>query len=309
MNAVNKTSALGEILFLAGPQKGSVFQITQLRMSIGRQKDNDLITSDRSTSRFHAEIRWRNGAWSINKLASHNTLTVNQHEVQQGVLHDHDVIDLGPNTQILFLTSLRMDSDHTPLLQMKNRTEVVAHAQKRHNHPRLDRHCGWWLQALTRAFQWWTWKRVLMVTVVILVVLEGGTYALNWTWTGFGDNGTVWDWLKLLAIPVALAVLPIWFSMEGEKRRAWAGQLKWVLVVTVLPLVLLFIGTIALNWTWTGFKGKALWDWVDVLLVPVLVAILPIWFSLRQSHGGNESSKLQHQQNVQGTEAQQQKAS
>jgi len=209
MNAVNKTSALGEILFLAGPQKGSVFQITQLHMSIGRQKDNDLITSDVSTSRFHAEIRWRNGAWSINKLASHNTLTVNQREVQQGTLHDHDVIDLGPNTQILFLTSLHMDSGHTPLLQMKNRTGIVAHAQKRQNHPRLDRHCGWWLQALTRAFQWWTWKRVLMVAVVILVVLFIGNYAFNWTWTGFGDNGTVWDWLKLLAIPVALAVLPI----------------------------------------------------------------------------------------------------
>src|SRR6266536_4183774 len=191
MNAVNKTSALGEIRFLAGPQKGSVFQITQLRMSIGRQKDNDLITSDLYTSRFHAEIRWSNGVWSINKLASHNTLTVNQREVQQVTINDHDVIGLGPDTQILFLASIHMDSGYSPILQMKKGTGIGAHAQKRHNHPSLDRYCGLWLKALTRALQWWTWKRVLMVTVVILVVLEVGTYAFHWNWTGFsGDNGT-----------------------------------------------------------------------------------------------------------------------
>ena len=62
---------------------------------------------------------------------------------------------------------------------------------------------------VTRGLKWWTWKRLLMAIIVILVVLEIGTYALNWTWTGFKDHSTLWDWLSLLLVPVIVAVLPI----------------------------------------------------------------------------------------------------
>lgn len=34
------------------------------------------------------------------------------------------------------------------------------------------------------------------------VVIVGG-YRLGWTWTGFSDNGTIWDWLQLLVLPVS----------------------------------------------------------------------------------------------------------
>ncbi|HLL78257.1 MAG TPA: hypothetical protein VKT25_02085, partial [Ktedonobacteraceae bacterium] len=44
------------------------------------------------------------------------------------------------------------------------------------------------------------------------------------------------------------------------------------------------IGTHAFNWTWTGFRDHGrVWDWLSILLVPVIVAVLPIWYSLRQS--------------------------
>jgi len=33
--------------------------------------------------------------------------------------------------------------------------------------------------SVTRLLKWWTWKRALVATLVILVVLEIGTYAFN----------------------------------------------------------------------------------------------------------------------------------
>src|SRR5205823_13522847 len=82
--------------------------------------------------------------------------------------------------------------------------------------------------SVTRLLKWWTWKRALVATLVILVVLEIGTFAFNWTWTGFKANDTVWDWLHLLLIPIALAAVPIWFTAEEGQQRIWLAQLKWI---------------------------------------------------------------------------------
>ena len=47
------------------------------------------------------------------------------------------------------------------------------------------------------------WTVVLIVAGVFLLVTAVGGYIFNWNWTGFRGN-TLWDWLKLLLIPVAL---------------------------------------------------------------------------------------------------------
>jgi hypothetical protein len=133
--------------------------------------------------------------------------------------------------------------------------------------------------------KWWTWKRLLAAIVVIFIVLEIGTYAFNWNWTGFKANNTVWDWLQLLLLPIALGVVPIWFMAEEEQQRIWLAQLKWVLLAIAAILAVLLLGSYAFNWTWTGFKAEGtLWNWLSLLLVPVLVAALPIWYSVHQSN-------------------------
>jgi hypothetical protein len=156
-------------------------------------------------------------------------------------------------------------------------------------------------------FKWWTWQRVVLATIVVLVVLEVGTFTLNWTWTGFQDNNTVWDWLQLLLLPLALAIVPIWFAAEEKQQRIWLAQLKLVLLVTVLVFILLLVGTYAYHWIWTGFldHGK-LWDWLSLLVVPILVGALPIWYSIHQSQSANEADKQQHSQDAQGTKDQSQ---
>lgn len=135
-----------------------------------------------------------------------------------------------------------------------------------------------------REVRWWTWKRVLVASVVILVILEIGTYAFNWSWTGFKGNDTVWAYLQLLLLPIALAAVPIWVMAEEAQRRVWLSQLKIVLMAAVVILAVLLIGSYVFNWTWTGFKANGnLWAWLSLFLVPIIVAVLPIWYSGRQS--------------------------
>ena len=96
--------------------------------------------------------------------------------------------------------------------------------------------------------------------------------------------------MHLLLIPIALAAVPIWFTAEEGQQRIWLAQLKWIFLASVVILVVLFIGTYTFNWFWTGFKDHGtLWDWLDLLMVPLIVAALPIWYCIRQSRSNSES--------------------
>ena len=150
-----------------------------------------------------------------------------------------------------------------------------------------------------REVRWWTWKKVLVAFVVIFVLLEIGTYTFNWTWTGFKGNDTVWAYLQLLLLPIALAAVPIWIMAEEAQRRVWISQLKIVLVVAVAILAVLLIGSYAFNWTWTGFKANgSLWNWLGLFLVPIIVAVLPIWYSIHQSNSSGKRGEPQHAQHL-----------
>ncbi len=51
-----------------------------------------------------------------------------------------------------------------------------------------------------------------------------GSYAFNWTWTGFKDHGNLWDWLSLLLVPVIVAGLPIWYSIRQNRSNSESIQ-------------------------------------------------------------------------------------
>jgi hypothetical protein len=112
---------------------------------------------------------------------------------------------------------------------------------------------------------------IALLAIGFAIVTIGG-YALDWTWTGFGDNGTVWDWLQLLVLPVVLTLLPLWYRTRRTLRVEWhAGAIALALVSAVL-----IVGGYALDWAWTGFPGKTLWDWLDLLVLPFALSLLPI---------------------------------
>jgi Pentapeptide repeats (8 copies) len=58
--------------------------------------------------------------------------------------------------------------------------------------------------------KWHTiWITLLVVLWGAVIVGIVGTYFFKWQWTGFADNGNLWDWLNLLFAPVLVTVLPL----------------------------------------------------------------------------------------------------
>jgi hypothetical protein len=110
-------------------------------------------------------------------------------------------------------------------------------------------------------------------------VLWGG-YGRHWHWTGInGHTATLWDWLHLLLLPVVVSVLPFWLS-----RRTRVGRRQKVLGSALLGvfLVLVLVGY-TIPWGWTGFSGNRLWDWLELLVLPLAVALAPVMLELRDN--------------------------
>jgi hypothetical protein len=136
---------------------------------------------------------------------------------------------------------------------------------------------------MTELVRRWAWLLALVGATGFAVVIVGG-YWLGWDWTGFGDNGTVWDWLDLLVLPIVLTLLPVWYRTRRTLRIEWRGAAV-CLAVTALVLV---VGGYAFGWGWTGFPGKTLWDWLDLLVLPASLTLLPIsldasWHTLAEA--------------------------
>lgn len=111
-------------------------------------------------------------------------------------------------------------------------------------------------------------KRALLGTALAFGLLSViGGYGFNWSWTGFSGNGTLWDWMSLFLLPVTLGLMPFAFELStGVLLRTVAGL--------VVVLAVLLVGGYGLGWSWTGFQGNTLWDWLHLLLVPVSLSVV-----------------------------------
>jgi uncharacterized protein YjbI with pentapeptide repeats len=73
------------------------------------------------------------------------------------------------------------------------------------------------------------WQKVWAVLVAVfwvaIVVGIIGGFFLHWSWTGFPENGSLWDWLQLLSAPVFVSALPLVFKEQrNEADRTVAEQ-------------------------------------------------------------------------------------
>jgi hypothetical protein len=85
-----------ELVAVAGPAPGKVFELTKDRLSLGRLPDSDIPLTDPGASRRHAEIRRENGEWVIADMGSTNGTMVNEHAVGgERALRDGDRITIG----------------------------------------------------------------------------------------------------------------------------------------------------------------------------------------------------------------------
>src|SRR6266566_7731817 len=76
-------------------------------LRIGRAPDNDIVVSDLSVSRYHAELRRTASAYQIVDLDSHNGTFVNGQQVGSAPLTEGDIVGIGPSTFRLSGTELQ----------------------------------------------------------------------------------------------------------------------------------------------------------------------------------------------------------
>lgn len=110
-----------------------------------------------------------------------------------------------------------------------------------------------------------------LAAVFVVLVLAG--YLVPWGWTGFVGN-TLWDWLNLAALPVAVALIPVLV----ELRPDWSRRHMTALGAGAAAFVALVLAGYLAHWRWTGFTGNTVWDWLHLLLLPLLVpaVIVPL---------------------------------
>ena len=120
---------------------------------------------------------------------------------------------------------------------------------------------------------------VAALTLFLAVILWGG-YGRHWSWTGIGARtARLWDWLHLLLLPIAVAVLPLWLS-----RRTRVPRHHKILGVSILlAFIALVLAGYMIPWGWTGFVGNRLWDWLELLVLPLAVALAPLAVELREN--------------------------
>ena len=82
-------------------------QLPTKTLRIGRAPDNDIVVSDLSVSRHHAELRLAGAAYQIVDLGSHNGTYVNGQRVSAAPLSEGDIVGIGPSTFRLTGTELQ----------------------------------------------------------------------------------------------------------------------------------------------------------------------------------------------------------
>ncbi len=119
---------------------------------------------------------------------------------------------------------------------------------------------------------------IATVAVVALVVVVYGGYGRHWPWTGInGHSATLWEWLHLLLLPVVVSLLPLWVSRRTRVDRATkSAGLTALGVFTAVVLAGYLI-----PWAWTGFEGNTLWDWLNLIALPVALALTPAYTEIR----------------------------
>ena len=98
-SAVPAVPATGAGAATASHREPSVIrQLPTKVLRIGRAPDNDIVVSDLSVSRHHAELRRTASGYQIVDLDSHNGTFVNGQQVGSAPLAEGDIVGIGPST-------------------------------------------------------------------------------------------------------------------------------------------------------------------------------------------------------------------
>jgi len=111
-------------------------------------------------------------------------------------------------------------------------------------------------------------KRAAGIALALFALLVLAGYLVPLPWTGFTGN-TLWDWLSLALLPLVIATATLW-----EHPGEWLGRHRLAVGVAAVVGAIVVLAGYLVPWDWTGFVGNTAWDWVKLLLLPVLVPTL-----------------------------------
>jgi ABC-type multidrug transport system fused ATPase/permease subunit len=91
--------------------------------------------------------------------------------------------------------------------------------------------------------------------------------------------------------------------MTTRLRSWWQKRSKPLIVVAITILVVgvltLVIFGYLLRLAWTGFFNKTLWDWLQLLIVPLVLAVIALTFQFANSRTEQQIAKQRYEQDQQ----------
>jgi hypothetical protein len=123
-------------------------------------------------------------------------------------------------------------------------------------------------------------RRAYGVFVVAFAGFVVAGYLIPLSWTGFRGN-TLWNWFVLLVLPLTLVVSGAW-SKSGRTLRP---HHKATLALLTVGWIVTLVGGYVWAWKWTGFEGNTLWDWLQLLLLPLVLPTILLPATLKWISG------------------------
>ena len=131
----------------------------------------------------------------------------------------------------------------------------------------------------------WRWA-IGLACLALFVALTIAGYLIPWDWTGFVGN-TVWDWLGLVLLPLTLSILA---GFEFDVRTIKGHHLFFISAFVVV-IGVLAVGGYTQGWDWTGFEGNTLFDWLELLFLPVVIPLVVIPVVVAMRHESREDER------------------
>jgi uncharacterized protein YjbI with pentapeptide repeats len=90
-----------------------------------------------------------------------------------------------------------------------------------------------------------------------------------------------------------------------EERLSWREQIQkhpyiaTGIIVALLVLIVFIFSAYLFDWSGTGFLNKTLWDWLQLLIIPLALAVIALVFQLANSRTERQIAKERYEQDQQ----------